>query len=324
MSEPLQFRSPQYHGKLALCFLVVQNPKNFDVFRKWYAGYEDYINIYAHISGPRYDDPNYEWIPEIWSNRVDVKGPCIEHIATKWGTLSLVKAESILYQTALADPDNKYFCLLSESDIPVWSFEDVYKTIFKNPNKSFLTYDAEKSTSHNMFSDIGCFPAKYIPTTKEYKRKYPKKTKIWDDLRRWTLYNAHQWKVLNRRDASEFVKMAQDSEYMYSYDNCFTYDPEALAADEYAFPNWIVLKDGPDGLKKRFNNVQTTFVDYPEDDATHPLEYDDLNEKVIEELCEDGQSWNLFARKFKNNPNLVNEIPLKCPVKKGRRSKRKR
>jgi hypothetical protein len=303
----------EYKGRLALCFLAVQNIKNMDVYRKWYAGYERYFSIYCHLSGPRYpestDGPagDYKWDPELWLNRVDAHG--IPHVPTKWGTMSLVKAESLIYKAGLKDPENKIFVLLSESDVPLWSFPEIY-SLLMGQKRSYLTYESTRFIDHDMY--LKCFPKKFVPSTKPVSSRTRLNT---------TTYTAHQWKILNRRDAAEFVKMADNHKYMSAYENCFKHDPNRLAPDEYSFSNWISLKYGPRELRKRFRNLQTTFVSFDET-AEHALEYDDISADMLNEFCldqryetKDGRGSSMFARKFKNSPILLDKIPIKCPKK---------
>ena len=119
--------------KIAFCFLVIKNIKNINAWRDFFKGHEEYYTIYSHISGPNYNDSNYQWQPELWNNRVETYD--INHTNTKWGTVSLVIAEGLMYQAALIDSNNKYFCVISESDIPVVSFKELYNFLNKS-NKS--------------------------------------------------------------------------------------------------------------------------------------------------------------------------------------------
>lgn len=53
----------------------------------------------------------------------------LEKVNTEWGDISLVKATNLMLEEAYKDPDNKYFLLLSESCIPLYSFDIIYDTI---------------------------------------------------------------------------------------------------------------------------------------------------------------------------------------------------
>lgn len=288
-----------YKGKVAFCFLVVKNLKNIELWKKYFKGYEDYISIYAHISGPDYDKGTTIFDPILWNNRVESFG--VEHTATKWGTASLIKAEGLLYKAALTNKKNKYFCLLSESDIPVISFPEFYKQL-NTKNKSYMVFNSARFMDYDVFLD--CFPEKYIPSSNNAKSIHER------DLRRWRTFTSHQWKILVRRDALEFVKMTKSKTYMQAYDQCFLMDPTRLAPDEYSFINWLSLKYGSDYIRKNVIDRQTTFVDFDEKSGSvHALEYKHITKKLKNMLCEEKP---FFARKFLPSDKLLKETPLKC------------
>jgi hypothetical protein len=291
--------SLEYKGQIALCFLVVQNIKNMDVWRKFLKGYEKYFNIYVHISGDKYDLKDY-WYPEMWNNRVEAYG--LKHIDTKWGTVSLVKAESIIYKAALKNKENKYFCMLSESDIPLWTFPELYKFVMNRPKKSYLSFSTIRGKDEDVFTE--CFPERYIPSSNHARSRNQR------DRRTWKTWSSSQWKILNRRDCKEFVRMASNKIYVDSYDNCFLLEPDRLAPDEYMFSNWISLKYGTKELKKRFINYETTFADFKDDDPVHAIEYEDISTGLKEDFCFNKP---MFARKFKvNSVKLLKKLPVKC------------
>lgn len=289
----------KYKGKIALCFLVVQNIKNINLWRKFIEGYEEYINIYSHISGDKYNLQNY-WQPELWDNRVENYG--LSHVPTKWGTVSLVEAESIMYRAALKNKENIYFCIISESDIPLWTFPEFYNIITRRPKKSYLALRSIRYSDSDIF--LTCFPEKYIPSSNKARSREQR------NRRHWQTWAASQWKILNRRDAKEFINMTKNKLYMNSYNNCFIHDPKRLAPDEYMFGNWIVLKYGVKELKARFIRHDSTFADFDSDDPTHALEYDNIDKYMKEDLCDNKP---VFARKFKpNSTRLERKVPVRC------------
>ena len=287
-----------YKGRIAICFLVTRNIRNYKLWKKWMKGYERYISIYVHISGPRFYKHNptskYKFDDLAWTNRI--RNP---H-KTQWGDISLIMAEGLLYKQALEEPENKYFCLLSESGIPVRSFEYTYNNIFSNPknrmnissmkNKiSYVNYEAPPTPSGNppgIFKE--CFPKKYLP--KNWKASY-------------------QWKILNRWGAKEFISMINDYEYMQAYKNCFLLDPYQLAPDEVAYVNWIIINYGNKGLYSKFLNRETTYADF-DPLGEHALTYGLISPELHSILCEDPDI--LFARKFKKNLQLDQQLPLEC------------
>ena len=98
--------------KIALCFLTYNNlsqPKLWENF------INSNYNIYIH-------------------NKDDFTGVfkkyCIKNkVKTRWGDISLVKATIALFKEAFKNKDNKYFILLSESCIPLYSSNEIYNKI---------------------------------------------------------------------------------------------------------------------------------------------------------------------------------------------------
>jgi len=298
----------EWKGLVSFCFLCVRPIKNQLVWDSFLRGWEDYFTIYAHISGKDFDKGEEYFGPTLWQNRVETHG--INHVATAWGEVSLVKAEGIMYEAALKNKQNKYFCVLSESDIPLWSFPEFYKML-KTSNKSYITMDSGRG-DEDIFSP--CFPEKFIPSTNRARTRKQR------DARKLILRTSHQWKILVRREAKEFVKMCKSKEYLDAYDKCFIKDPERLAPDEYSFANWLVLKHGREYLKKHIINVETTFVDFDKK-AIHAKEFKHITNGMKKLMCEDKKhGYPFFARKFPPDaPKLIKELPLRCV----RRSKSK-
>jgi hypothetical protein len=57
-----------------------------------------------------------------------------EYVDTKWGDISIVKAEIKLLENAYANPDNKWFVLMSQSCFPLLTFTKLKKELDKNGN----------------------------------------------------------------------------------------------------------------------------------------------------------------------------------------------
>jgi hypothetical protein len=302
----------QWKGKIGFLFLIVRPIKNPVVWNNFFKGYEEYINVYTHISGNDYDKGPDFWPSLLWDNRVEAHG--LKHTATAWGTVSLVVAEGLLYKAALKDKQNKYFCVVSESDIPLWSFPEFYNML-NTKDKSYITMDSGKG-DEDIFKD--CFPEKYIPSTNFAKKRSER------DGRKILLRTSHQWKILVRREAKEFVKMCADKKYIDSYDKCFVFNPERLAPDEYSFANWLVLRHGISYLKKNIINVETTTVAFDKA-AIHAKEFKHIVPSLKNAVCEDKPyGYPFFARKFPQDAkNLTKELPINCSRKKTHNTVRK-
>ena len=114
------------YKKIAFLFLTVGGLKMHEEWSKFFERGGDKYNLYFHsknISGQCLVD----------ENQIDDK------IDTKWGDISLVKATNNLLKASFLDESNEYFILLSESCLPVYSFDYTYYKITKE-DKSWIFY----------------------------------------------------------------------------------------------------------------------------------------------------------------------------------------
>lgn len=298
----------RYKGKIALCFLITRNLENWELWENWWKGYEDYVSFYFHISGKNFYKHNpaadYKFKTLAWERRIRTP-----HI-TMWGDYSLVMAEGYMYREALMNKENKYFCIISESEIPIRSFPDTYREIMSTKKnrlnmRSFRGYALYEGAIDANGNQIGmlknCFPKKFIPISGKCKSK--------EDLRCLTMRSSHQWKILNRQGAKDFVRMIENKEYMNAYRECIVFDPTQLAPDELAFVNWIVLKHGTKGLIRNYINQETTYADFPED-GEHAITYDDIPQDIHDVFCGDPKI--IFARKFRRSNKIQRHLPIRC------------
>ena len=127
--------------KIALCFLIYDK---IDHEKIWY----DYLknidpnkyNIYIHYK---------ENTPLQYFDKYKLQNT----LETRWGGLSIVLAQNMLLKEALKDPLNQHFIFLSQSCIPVKSFNYVYNTLdtfksyFSLMEKREIPYDSINFTN---------------------------------------------------------------------------------------------------------------------------------------------------------------------------------
>ena len=128
-----EFQSQGGDSKIAFLFLTYNNLKRPDVWNKFLdtqtgnpSKYVDKFTIYLHAKEPQ--------------NVTDLllKGKHIpEHIETCWGCFGTVEANILMLKAALKNPLNKKFILVSESCIPIVSFDKFYKELMKD-DKSII------------------------------------------------------------------------------------------------------------------------------------------------------------------------------------------
>lgn len=110
--------SRDMEGSVALMFLTIGDVNNPDIWEGWLreanpASYD----IYVHAK--RKEDVQHRF----FRNRH------VETVPTKWGTVSLVKAHVNLLRAAIKNKRNKWFVLLSDSCLPMVSFETLQKRL---------------------------------------------------------------------------------------------------------------------------------------------------------------------------------------------------
>jgi hypothetical protein len=88
-----------------------------EIWKHWAS---DEVGFIAHKSTMTLSDHACYW----WSAAM---------VPTKWGDISLVRAEQILYEEGLSRyPNASWFCLVSETCIPVWSCDEFLSMLSRN------------------------------------------------------------------------------------------------------------------------------------------------------------------------------------------------
>lgn len=216
--------------KIAFLFLTRNNLKRPEIWEEFLKGKEDKYSIYCHAKEPK--------------NVTDklLKDTIIpEYIDTCWGCINLVEANILLMKNALLNPLNKKFILVSESCVPIVSFDVLYKSIINN-NKSRIG-----------IQKINSSPERYNQISNP---EFPKKDFI---------KHSGSGNIFNR----VHVKMLVNS--LPKLDNW----KKQMAPDEHYKGNTLRVMD------KDFNNnnenIKTTFDIWQKDDLDLP----NLNDNII-------------------------------------------
>ena len=266
--------------KIAFCFLVTDGVQVPEIWKSWFSGYESYFSIYAHFKIT--DEKNLaagdqKWL---WSKK-------IPSIRTEWGTISLVKAEMLLYRAALQDLSNEVMVLLSGSDVPLFAFDKTYNWLME-PHP-----ETKRVMSWIRFFEPEDHVVPLLP-----------KHKFW---------HASQWKSVNRYIAFLLSKMPE--EYLQEWDKLFPLkerkEADFLAPDEIVPFHYLVSVLGtPDSktFQQDIENRAVTYVDFPKMNALHPIVWKDLSASLIKDLCR----WKIpFLRKVESNFKAT--LPIVCP-----------
>jgi len=152
--------------KIALCFLIYDKINHEELWNNFLKNVDrNKYNIYIHY---KTNKP----LKYFEKNKID---NCIE---TSWGDVSIVVAQNILLIHALKDKNNKHFIWLSDSCVPLKSFNYIYN--YLDTNKSY----------YNKSPDSQVFPRA------DKVLKYVKKNNI---------KKANMASVINRKHAELFV-----------------------------------------------------------------------------------------------------------------------
>ncbi|EAZ01971.1 hypothetical protein OsI_24003 [Oryza sativa Indica Group] len=112
--------------KIALMFLTPGTLPFEKLWEKFLQGQEGRYSIYVHASREK----------PVHTSSLFV-GRDIHSDAVVWGKISMVDAEKRLLANALADVDNQFFVLLSDSCVPLHTFDYVYNYLM-GTNISFI------------------------------------------------------------------------------------------------------------------------------------------------------------------------------------------
>jgi hypothetical protein len=145
--------------KIAFLFLTYNNLKRPDIWNKFFDienNNNDIISSSNTFASSKYSNKftiyNHAKEPE---NVTDIllKGKHIpEHIETCWGCFGTVEANILMMKEAMKDSLNTKFILVSESCIPIVSFDKFYNEIMKDDKSRFKMWD-NNNTIHR-YNDI--------------------------------------------------------------------------------------------------------------------------------------------------------------------------
>jgi hypothetical protein len=124
--------------KIAFLFLVIDNPNFSKLWDSYFRGHKDKYNIYIH--------------PKFPQNTIWKKNHIISNLQeTSWGFITSAYIE--LMKEAFKDPENYKFITLSESCVPIQSFDNFYndatsdeRSWIKNMKLSSYNYKSRLNT----------------------------------------------------------------------------------------------------------------------------------------------------------------------------------
>lgn len=206
------------------------------------------------------------------------------HIPTRYADISLVKAQNLMIEDALLDPDAYKFIFLSQHCIPLKSFNYIYTELISNNASIF-----------NEAVDGQCFP-RCVSLLKHYPASQIKK--------------ASQWCILNREHAQLMIDHKNEVEHF-----------SAVTAPEEIYYLTMIMRYGNTSFQKliRTSNLAsgaTTFTNW-ENMKEYPYVIDEglktYKDISVEELKYLLKAPCLFGRKF--DRSCVLSFPLKDAIR---------
>jgi len=262
------FKPRPIDKKIAFCFLLYDTHKHSDSWIKFFNSDRYPIknyNIYTHLKEVNSNTPKW------------VEDHKIKSIKTGWCEENLVFAWIKLLKSALKDPSNKYFAILSGECIPLYDFDTTYKKI-------------TSSTKSRININNNTQPA--VETGLSY---------------------ADQWCILNRKHAKLLIKLKESEEgkkFRKELKKIICVDGDCFCPDELYPVNWFIKKYGnisSSSFKKEIKIVQTTYTKW-DGNKPHPIKFNSKTmSKGRKKIC---GSPAVFARKF--NSKAGRELSMSC------------
>ena len=289
-------------NKIAFLFLTIDNTRFPEIWEYYFKGNEDKINIYVH---PK----NKELVTDSF-----LRDNIIDDLReTSWARV--FDASISLLKTALIDNDNKYFMIVSDSCLPIKSFDKFYNFVVDNKDLSYIDDNYyftinEKESIDYLFKkhDIG----------KYFDREYNfKKHSAWWCLSRYLVKLIFKDKKINN-DINKFRKIHSGDELWMSVfypdhkDNLKSYsilyknwenNVKAFKLTKEIKELWTKYDNCQDDNKKRniFNEIRNK-MKLRKEYGAHPKEYEEIDLDIIKEIENlDG----FFLRKFSKDSNIM-------------------
>jgi hypothetical protein len=120
-------------SKIAFLFLTIDNLKNPTIWEDYFKGNENKYTIYCHPKNPE------KVTDKLLKNNI-----ISEKYETGWGTFGTVQSNIAMIKAALQDTNNQRFVLISQSCMPINSFDNFYNFIMKNDTSYFADYTLDE------------------------------------------------------------------------------------------------------------------------------------------------------------------------------------
>lgn len=260
--------------KIAFLFLTIGDLNHEYLWREYFKNNEDKYNIYCH---PKERDN----IKSKWMSNYVIKNI----VKTEWGVI--LNAILELLKVAIKDKDNHHFVLLSESCIPIKSFNKFYKFLINANSKSFVK---------NMKI------SEYDRKSRLINVKNKDKFNFIKHYANWSLSRHHVKKLLiKEEEITYFLKVSVQEEFFLSVlDNkkeLINYEIDNV--DWNYTKNFLEMINNFKTNNKEITNAKKILVN---EITKHPRTYFKVDYYIIKNLI---NSESFFARKFDKESNIL-------------------
>lgn len=267
--------------KIAFLFLVIDNPNFLKIWNSYFRGNKDKYNIYIHS---KYPDKLTWKKKNLINNLVD----------TEWGFITRAYIE--LLEESYKDKDNIKFITISESCIPIQSFDNFYEDAI-NDKRSWIK--SMHLSKYNYEARIN--PQKTKPKPQHFIKNYA----------RFCLNRIHVKLLLEKKKELEFFhNMQVGDEYFLSV----LYPLKNYKDFAVIYDDWEYIEKE----KKKIKNEKRILYEIQEKKGINKSkELEELEEKfrmiakspktimnVEEDLDKIKECSSYFYRKFAKNSNI--------------------
>ena len=270
--------------KIAFLFLTIDNVRFPKIWKEYFKNNESKINIYCH---PKY--PEKVTVP--WQ-KLNIINDLAE---TEWG--KIIYALVNLFKASLKDKDNKKFIILSESCLPIKSFNKLYKFLANdNIHTSYIDFWEMPEKDHNLLKSK-------LPSFK-YKLK---KHSAW-----FCLSRHHIKKLLLTPEIYKFSKILVGDENFLT----LLHSSNNIKDFTINYANWTYSKEKIIKLNKKLKNLyekkEKELTNKYDKDINklrkqksilgkHPKTYDKISKDEFREMK---NSKSFFFRKFSADSDI--------------------
>lgn len=230
--------------KIAFMFLTYAKLSKSEIWYNYFKNVDD--NKYSVYIHNKHDFNSKKNMHDKYFEKFIIKNK----VETKWGHINLVRATINLLKESLLDQDNTFFYLVSDTTVPLKSFDEFYDFIMNKKN--------------NIFKDVkqNCY---YFDNERK-KRYLSVSSKIHCSIEQFAYCS--QWMILDRKTAEYFSENDQT-----------TFFEDMSAPDEHYFITICNMKKIP-----YVHDDKILFTKW-EKNGAHPKSYfntDEVNQKELE------------------------------------------